>query len=195
MMRVISDIHLGSRHCETKLVNRFLDTYDGPLIINGDLIDNWKMHKWERSHLILLDRFRLRSDTIFIAGNHEVNKDVASQITGLKWVEHYVLNNIFICHGHQWDKWIGYWPLTDLADLFYNSLDKKTAKLVKRAFKGVITCISGEALKLDYHYVICGHTHYAMNIKTYWNCGCWTEPPGTWISITDNIITLRRFDE
>lgn len=192
-MRVISDIHLGFKLCETKLINRFLDEYNGILFVNGDLVDNWKMHKWKRSHLVLLQRFRERKDTIFIAGNHEVSMEVASQITGLPWVNSVDLGggHIHICHGHQWDKWVGRWPLAeDMIDFVYTSLDKKTAKLTKHAFKGMIKCISNDALKTNYKHIICGHTHHAMNKGRYWNCGCWTENPGTWVQIENGIISL-----
>lgn len=193
-MRVISDIHLGSKLCKNKLINRFLDEYDGPLIVNGDLVDHWKMHKWKRSHLVTLDRFRHRRYTTFIAGNHEVNVVVAEQITGLLWNNSVTIGKIFICHGHQWDKWVGRWPLAeDFIDLVYNSLSQKTAKLAKRAFKKAIKCISSDALRLNYDAIICGHTHFSVNIGRYWNSGCWTESPGTWVNIDPTGVSLGSF--
>jgi UDP-2,3-diacylglucosamine pyrophosphatase LpxH len=194
-MRVISDIHLGSKLCKNKLINRFLDEYDGPLIVNGDLVDHWKMHKWKRSHLVTLDRFRKRPDTSFIAGNHEVSTEVATQITGLVWVPATIIDGrFFVCHGHHWDKWVGRWPLVeDFIDLVYNSLNEKTAKLAKHAFKKAIKCISKDALKTNYDAVICGHTHWHTNIGRYWNTGCWTESPGTWVEIKDGVVSLGSY--
>jgi UDP-2,3-diacylglucosamine pyrophosphatase LpxH len=76
---ILSDIHLGSRHCNTALLNDVLDRepFDR-LILNGDTLNSVNLRKLSGSHWKLLDRFRklARSrELVLIRGNHDHDGD------------------------------------------------------------------------------------------------------------------------
>ena len=76
---ILSDIHLGSRHCNTALLNEVLDreSFDR-LILNGDTLNSVNLRKLTGSHWKLLDRFHrlARScEMILIRGNHDHEGD------------------------------------------------------------------------------------------------------------------------
>src|SRR5262245_55782661 len=76
---ILSDIHLGSRHCNAELVNEVLDQerYDR-LVLNGDTINSLNFRKLKRRHWELLDRFRAigkERELILIRGNHDHDWD------------------------------------------------------------------------------------------------------------------------
>jgi UDP-2,3-diacylglucosamine pyrophosphatase LpxH len=75
----ISDVHLGSRYSNAESASRFLkENTCEKLILNGDIIDGWKLRrKWffPQSHLnfvrrVLTDTKR-NTEVIYIPGNHD----------------------------------------------------------------------------------------------------------------------------
>jgi UDP-2,3-diacylglucosamine pyrophosphatase LpxH len=76
---ILSDIHLGSRHCNTALLNEVLDQerFDR-LVLNGDTLNSVNLRKLTGAHWALLNRFRklARScELILIRGNHDHDDD------------------------------------------------------------------------------------------------------------------------
>jgi UDP-2,3-diacylglucosamine pyrophosphatase LpxH len=77
---VISDIHLGSRGCQHELLNNFLklNTCDH-LILNGDIIDAWKIqqNKWHftkgQSKILrrILKISLSKTNVVYVLGNHD----------------------------------------------------------------------------------------------------------------------------
>lgn len=75
----VSDIHLGTRGCNAKLLIDFFDHVDcATLYLVGDIIDGWalkKRHYWppEHSDVIwrVLKRSRRGSRIVYIPGNHD----------------------------------------------------------------------------------------------------------------------------
>jgi UDP-2,3-diacylglucosamine pyrophosphatase LpxH len=85
---ILSDIHLGSRHCNTALLHEVLDQEPFErLILNGDTLNSVNLRKLSGSHWQLLDRFRKlgRSrELVLIRGNHDHDGDhVPLHITNL----------------------------------------------------------------------------------------------------------------
>jgi UDP-2,3-diacylglucosamine pyrophosphatase LpxH len=76
---IISDVHLGNRHCNSALLTEVLDreSFDR-LILNGDTLNSVNLRKLNGNHWRLLDRFRQlgRSrELILIRGNHDHDYD------------------------------------------------------------------------------------------------------------------------
>src|SRR5437870_3459697 len=76
---ILSDIHLGSRHCNHQLIAEVLDreTFDR-IILNGDTIHNVNFKKFTEPHWALLERFRQlgkERELILIRGNHDHEPD------------------------------------------------------------------------------------------------------------------------
>lgn len=77
---IISDVHLGTVDCKIDEVNHFLKHIQcQKLILNGDIIDGWQLHrggKWEKKHthfirLILKKIEKKDTEVIYLRGNHD----------------------------------------------------------------------------------------------------------------------------
>jgi UDP-2,3-diacylglucosamine pyrophosphatase LpxH len=162
---ILSDIHLGSRHCNHHLVNEVLDkeVYDR-LVLNGDTIHNVNLRKLTKPHWRLLDRFRQigrERELILVRGNHdheyehfpgrhaaetvERTLDTSSVLPALLQVpmrENYRMpisgDDYLILHGDCFDPTMSYPVLTDVAFYAYQfttKLNKKLAKWLKKKSK------------------------------------------------------------
>lgn len=75
----ISDVHLGTRGCNDRLLIDFLDHVDShTLYLVGDIIDGWRMKKryyWPERHNAIVRRVMKRAkrgtEVIYIPGNHD----------------------------------------------------------------------------------------------------------------------------
>ncbi len=75
----LSDIHLGSRHCQADLVKAFLDAHEAEkLYLVGDIIDGWQLKKswyWPASHEAVVQHVlqiaRRGTEVYYIPGNHD----------------------------------------------------------------------------------------------------------------------------
>lgn len=161
---ILSDIHLGSRHCNHHLVNEVLDkeVFDR-LVLNGDTIHNVNLRKLTKPHWQILDRFRAigrERELILLRGNHDheyehfpgaslehVDRalDTSSVLPALLQVpmrENYRLpisgDDYLILHGDCFDPTMCYPVLTDVAFMAYQfttKLNKKLAKWLKKKSK------------------------------------------------------------
>ena len=76
---ILSDIHLGGRHCNVSLLNEVLDRepFDR-LILNGDTLNSVNLRKLNGAHWGLLNRFRRLGRTrelVLLRGNHDHDGD------------------------------------------------------------------------------------------------------------------------
>jgi UDP-2,3-diacylglucosamine pyrophosphatase LpxH len=75
----ISDVHLGTRGCNDRLLIDFLDHVDSDrLYLVGDIIDGWRMRKrfyWPERHNAIVRRVMKRAkrgcQVVYIPGNHD----------------------------------------------------------------------------------------------------------------------------
>jgi UDP-2,3-diacylglucosamine pyrophosphatase LpxH len=75
----ISDVHLGTRGCNDRLLIDFLDHVDSDtLYLVGDIIDGWRMKKrfyWPERHNAIVRRVMKRAKhgtrVIYVPGNHD----------------------------------------------------------------------------------------------------------------------------
>lgn len=74
----LSDLHLGSRWCKSKYLNRFLSELECQnLYLVGDIIDGWKLQKkssWPQSHNKVIRRLLKMSQKtriVYVTGNHD----------------------------------------------------------------------------------------------------------------------------
>lgn len=86
----ISDIHLGTRGCNDRLLIDFLDHVDSDtLYLVGDIIDGWRLKRrfyWPESHNAILRRFMKRAKrgtrVVYIPGNHD---EMFRQFSGMNF--------------------------------------------------------------------------------------------------------------
>lgn len=223
---IISDIHLGSETCKSTLLLQFLKEIHNSdckrLIINGDLFENTE-HRLDKSHWGILSKLRKMSndmEIVWCQGNHDYpDAETIAHLCGINLVNYYIFNdygNSILCvHGDEWDKFLTNWPmLTNIADWFYRLLQRidkshNWAKFAKRHSKTFMRCVDKVkdgavelALKLNCNVVITGHTHYkghyifSDNHVHYFNCGCWTELPCSFMKIDnpDKYTWLKSFN-
>ncbi|MFN3726663.1 MAG: UDP-2,3-diacylglucosamine diphosphatase [Allosphingosinicella sp.] len=86
----ISDVHLGTRGCNDRMLIDFLDHVDSEtLYLVGDIIDGWRMKKrfyWPERHSAIVRRVMKRAirgtRVIYIPGNHD---EMFRQFTGMNF--------------------------------------------------------------------------------------------------------------
>lgn len=149
---VISDVHLGTKASKAKELVRFLkaNTCD-KLILNGDIIDGWRLKKngkWKKKHtrffkvlIKMIEKFN--TEVIYIRGNHDDFLDNMMPLTigKLSIQKDYIHRsngkNYYVIHGDIFDnittnlKWlaklgdVGYTFLLWLNKVYNNQRVKK----------------------------------------------------------------------
>jgi UDP-2,3-diacylglucosamine pyrophosphatase LpxH len=220
---ILSDIHLGSSNCQAKNLCRFLECFVSreitapELILNGDIFDSIDFRRLSKSHWKVLSLLRKLSDkmrVIWISGNHDGSAEVISHLLGVTVkTEHMLVSGdrrVLVLHGHSFDNFLDAHPvLTWLGDMAYYLLQQidrthSFAKLAKKGSKTFLRCAkkieegaTEYARQKGCNAVCCGHTHHAVVIREqpveYYNSGCWTERPGTYLTIADGQIELHSF--
>ncbi|MET0263185.1 MAG: UDP-2,3-diacylglucosamine diphosphatase [Rariglobus sp.] len=115
---ILSDIHLGTPHCKIDEVNHFLKhTRCERLILNGDIVDGWRLRRdgrWTKGHtrcvrLILKKIEKKNTEVIYLRGNHDdvLARFLPFTFDNLRLVEDYVLESAsgryLILHGDVFD--------------------------------------------------------------------------------------------
>jgi len=114
----ISDLHLGSKGCKADFLTDFLKKNScEKLILNGDIIDGWRMRKkvyWPQEHTNVIRRILTRAkrgtEVIYITGNHD---DMLRKYSGMNFgnvhlVDEYIHETadgkkLWCVHGDQFD--------------------------------------------------------------------------------------------
>ena len=148
----ISDVHLGTRGCNDRLLIDFLDHVDSAsLYLVGDIVDGWRMKKrfyWPERHNAIVRRIMKRAKrgtkVIYIPGNHD---EMFRQFAGMNFggVEirkkaiHVTADGrrLLVLHGDEFDaimlahRWLAF-----LGDAAYNFLLKANVLVnaVRRRF-------------------------------------------------------------
>jgi len=220
---IISDIHLGADNCLAKRLCKLLeDLAEGELqsnklILNGDVFDSIDFRRLKKNHWKVLSLIRKLSDrieTLWLCGNHDGSAEIVSHLLGTAVMDEYVLHSggrkILILHGHIFDEFLDSHPiLTWVADQIYFALQRidkshRFAKWAKRSSKTFLRCAQIiEERSVDYarrkgcSAVCCGHTHVAATKENlavhYYNSGCWTEWPGTYLTVTNGLLRVHHF--
>jgi UDP-2,3-diacylglucosamine pyrophosphatase LpxH len=221
---IVSDIHLGSASCQAKRLCELLDRIvEGELrterlILNGDVFDSIDFRRLHKSHWKVLSLIRKLSDQVeivWLAGNHDGSAEVISHLLGVTVQEEYVLETggerLLILHGHTFDDFIErHVLLTWLGDTVYQVLQwldrtHRFAKLAKHGSKTFLRCAKKikdgaieTARRRGCSMVACGHTHSADEGSghpiRYFNSGCWTELPCTYLTVQDGVVELLPFE-
>ncbi len=220
---IVSDIHLGCPNCQARQVAALLeqivegDLATARLILNGDVFDSIDFRRLGKNHWKVLSLIRKLSDQIeivWLAGNHDGSPEIISHLLGVTVQEEYVLESgperLLILHGHVFDDFIEAHPfLTWVADTIYRFLQwldrtHSFARWAKHGSKTFLRCANkvadgavGRARKRGCTAAICGHTHAALaqtdQAIPYFNSGCWTELPCSYLTVREGIVELHTF--
>jgi UDP-2,3-diacylglucosamine pyrophosphatase LpxH len=221
---IVSDIHLGSEVSRAKALVRTLEGYRFKrLILLGDVFDDMNFHRLRKQHWAFLSYIRKLSsekrgiEIVWIVGNHDtLLAEVTSHLLGINVFEEYIWEHegvrYLAIHGHQFDSFlVKNKVLGDIASWIYlviQKLDRKQrlSRLIKRMSKSwlrlseKVSKLAAEyARKNGIHAVFCGHTHQAMRKEfgsvMYYNTGCWTDIPSTFIVIDRKEVKIIEVGE
>jgi UDP-2,3-diacylglucosamine pyrophosphatase LpxH len=219
---IISDVHLGSEVSRPEAALATLKNHSfGRLILLGDIFDDLNFHRLSREHWELLSYIRLltnrkrKVEVVWVVGNHdELLVDVMKYLIGSEAKKYFFWEEngrkFFAIHGHQFDYFLIHNRImSNLATLLYKIIQKldtkkqRLSRYIKRASKGwlrVSKDVAAGAVRMGGEkgadYVFCGHTHKALhwtlkNIK-YFNTGCWTDIPSSYVTITNGNPELHQ---
>jgi UDP-2,3-diacylglucosamine pyrophosphatase LpxH len=220
---ILSDLHLGSDNSQARRLTDLLEQIvEGELlterlILNGDVFDSMDFRRLTKNHWKVLSLLRKLSDQVeivWVFGNHDGSADIISHLLGVEVRDEYILESggrrTLIFHGHIFDEFLDNHPflswLGDVIYCFLQWIDKShhLAKVAKRGSKTFLRCaakIEEGAIALaerrNCDSVCCGHTHHPV-VNTsgpihYFNSGCWTELPCTYLTVRDGLIELQTF--
>ncbi len=219
---ILSDLHLGSYVCQAKLIVDFLDQINSGeiqtrhLILNGDVFDSWDFRRLHKLHWKVLSKLRSISDhvhTIWLNGNHDGPAEIISHLIGVDVAEEYIFQTatkrVLVLHGDRFDKfltdhpiitWVGDWIyyLMQKIHIYWAKHAKKYSKTFLRCSEIVQMKAKEYACKKDCDIVCCGHTHLELEDPgkiSYYNSGCWTERPCTYLVVKNGEVVLHHFDD
>jgi UDP-2,3-diacylglucosamine pyrophosphatase LpxH len=217
---IIADLHLGSRVSRAGIATEFLKNFEfKKLILLGDIFEDLNFNRlrdddWK--FLALLTKFSKTRKVRWVEGNHDKGlANIFGTLTGAKVYKvykwRYKNKKYLAIHGHQFDNFlIDNALLSLIAQRIYNFIqlidfrDKRISHYIKRQSKGWLR-LSGKVARRailyarlrGVNYIFCGHTHKAMQEKRgkihYYNAGCWTDIPSTYITIDDKKIEICKY--
>lgn len=184
---VISDVHIGSKGCQTEKVLDLLkdESYERYILV-GDIIDGWLFKKYKKfsyDHTKVIRRLlKLSKDReiIWIAGNHDefLRKYLPLELGNIKVVDEWVEYGTWFCHGDKFDgivqlKWLGMlgslgYDLAISLDMVFKKLGLKRSlsKFLKSNVKAAVSFMVDfenemvrQAKKRNCDTVVCGHIH------------------------------------
>lgn len=151
---VLSDLHLGSSHSKANQLCDFIESVKcEKLILNGDIIDGWKLQKsggrkkWAKSHtqffrLIINMMEKDGTEIIYVRGNHDEFLDSVAPFSfaNLKIVNYYIYRTFgksyYVTHGDIFDSiTTGAGWLAKLGDVGYDILLHLNKYVNKRRLK------------------------------------------------------------
>lgn len=218
---ILSDFHLGSKVSRSQEAAELLKNFAfEKLILLGDIFDDLNFNHLKESDwkfLSAISDISKKKKVIWVEGNHDSGlTKVFGILTGIRVRKSYQWKydekKYLAIHGHQFDNFlVDNAVISVLATWIYNFIqvvdfaDKRISRFVKRKSKGWLRLsekVANRAILyakfLQADYVFCGHTHKAMKRKSgsvsYYNCGCWTDIPSTYITINKENIRINYHD-
>jgi len=223
---IISDIHLGSEVARPKAVKDLLMRYDFKrLILLGDIFDSLNFSRLKKEHWNLLSYIRKLSNpgnnikVIWVEGNHDEGlSEIMSHLIGIKvFKEYYWISKgrkYLAIHGHQFDRFLNEnIIISSISSYLYYKIQKydranqNISRFIKKRSKGWLRLSNKVADGALYYakaneadIVICGHTHQSLRKEMegvkYFNTGCWTDIPSTYVTIDNSgKIELKEFED
>lgn len=217
---IVSDFHLGSRVSRSKEAAELLRNFEfKKLILLGDIFedlnfnrlggDDWKL-------ISLISTLSKKAKVRWVQGNHDKGlANIFSALTGARLHKVYKWQHgnrkYLAIHGHQFDNFlIDNALLSILASQIYNFVqlfdfkDKRVSHFLKRKSKGWLRLSDKVARRAILYakfrrvnYIFCGHTHKAMFVRRgnirYYNSGCWTDVPSTYITLDGRSIKIHEY--
>lgn len=214
---VVSDVHVGSKHCLHERFTRFLrDLRPGvALVLNGDSVSRCRHGMPPEHEAVVRGIVRASFDrrVVWVRGNHD--ESFAPDDRGrIEFCDsHSIGNRLFVTHGHEFDNVM---PRHRLFIRAFRAMHRlrvclgapsvhvafyaKKWKLLYGVLRRHVAMNAVEhAIENGYEAVACGHTHCVEDVTMrgvrYINTGSWTEAPLMCIDVTPDDIRLRCIQE
>ncbi len=178
--------------------------------------DHWNLLSIIRK----LSNPKRKIDVVWVEGNHDDGlAEIMSHLIGIDVYKEYIWelngNRYLAIHGHQFDRFLNENVIiSSIASFIYDRIqrwgsEKQTvARYLKSKSKGWLRLakkVADGAAEYAKHkkanIVICGHTHQQSKYEypdkdiTYYNSGCWTDLPSSYIIINeDGKVEIKNFD-
>ncbi|MFA7319114.1 MAG: metallophosphoesterase [Parcubacteria group bacterium] len=218
---IISDLHLGSGVSQPEKALKLLKSFSfRKLILLGDVFDSLDFRhlsaeSWELLNYI--GKISRDKKVRWVRGNHDNGlPELFRTLMNAQVYETYAWQfkheKYLAMHGHQFDRFlVDNVILSNVATAAYSFIqkidfnDRRISHYVKRKSKGwlrlsekVARGAIAAAREYDAKYVFCGHTHKALekvngHYVKYYNSGCWTDTPCTYITIDEKDIAIREY--
>lgn len=212
---IVSDVHLGNRHCHREQFLSFLDALPAGarLVLNGDIVDEPEdpLPPADEQVLQRLIDESTRRPVIWVHGNHD--DGFALEGAGdIQFAERWVVDDrLLVLHGDELD---GVMPRHTLFKKLFKKLhrfcirigfpDVHVASYAKRwgvLYRVLTKHVADRALRTaageGLEAITCGHTHAPVDLvvegRRYMNTGCWTESPAYVVIVGEAGIDYRPF--
>lgn len=192
------------------------------LILNGDIFEDMNFNRLNKSDWDFLSYIHILSnpknnvEVVWIRGNHDdMLIDLTSHLLGIKVCKEYIWSNNgednLAIHGDQFDDFlVNNKFISDVASSLYlllQRIDKhkqrpsRFVKKLSKAWLRVSNKIADRAAiyaeEKNVKNIFCGHTHISSMKKydngvTYYNSGCWTDVPSTFITLKGSNIQIHK---
>lgn len=191
------------------------------LILLGDIFSDLNFKRLKREHWELLSFIRKlsnprrRVEIVWVEGNHDKGlSEVMSHLVGVEVYEEFTWESggkkYLAIHGHQFDRFLLDNDLiSDLGAFIFlwfqkcdfgrkqrlsrylDRLNTSWLRMTPRVAAGAFSLAKDRGAD----YVFCGHTHAPMHREqggiNYYNTGCWTQTPATFITIDGEGVKLH----
>lgn len=217
---IISDLHLGSGVSQPEKVLEMLKGYSfQKLILLGDIFDSLDFRGLSKESWELIEyigKISKHKKVRWVEGNHDAGlAEIFSALLGAEmhskvYTWQFNQKKYLAIHGHQFDRFlVDNYFISNFVSRIYNFIQKidykhVMSRYIKENSKGWLrlsdkvsqaALVYGRDHRAD--YVFCGHTHKALqkhkNGIKYFNCGCWTDVPCTYVVIDESGVDIREY--
>ena len=212
---IVSDIHLGSRFSQCDAFIAWLECLPRhrPVVLNGDILDDPRDELFGYHHQALnrLIETSFEREVVWVLGNHDDDLlgDQIGRITIARHLE--IGKTLLAIHGDDFDdvmpksrafirtfQYLHFWRQSlGAPHVHVAQYAKKWKALYKVLNDNVKKNAVASAKRNGFRAVVCGHTHYAMDITydgvRYLNTGAWTEEPLHYVEVQDGKIQMKAF--
>lgn len=216
---IISDLHMGSKVSRSKRATSFLESFEfRKLILLGDMFESLnfgRLNENDWNFLSTVGELSKTKKVIWVEGNHDQGiVQIFANLTNARVKKEYGWKyqgkKYLAIHGHQFDNFlINNAFLGFIANQAYNLIqlvdfkDKRISRSIKGKSKGWLRLSKKVAQRALLYAklkgvdcIICGHTHKTLHKKSgnthYYNCGCWTDTPSGYITISKETVALHK---
>lgn len=221
---IVSDVHLGSEVSRARDLLGVLQAHRfRRLILLVDIFSDLNFKRLKSEHWELLSYVRKlsnpkrRVEVVWVEGNHDKGlSEVMSHLVGVEVLQEFQWEfadkKYLAIHGHQFDRFLfDNQFLSDLGKTFHlwvqkcdssrqrfsrylDRLNTSWLRMTQRVASGALSFAAERAV----NYVFCGHTHVALRREAagiqYFNTGCWTQSPATYITVDQKGVSLNRYE-